>query len=101
MTSPPSSPHHLAIQTRDLAASEQFYSGLLGLKVFQRWPWPDGRPGERAVWLQLGEMFLAGGPDENMHECKLVHWKVEVPRSRRDTPPLRSRLLLADVLGNP
>jgi protein-L-isoaspartate(D-aspartate) O-methyltransferase len=59
MTTPPLGPHHLAIQVRDLAASEQFYSGMLGLRVVQRWPWDDGRPGERALWLQLGDMFVA------------------------------------------
>src|SRR6266850_8405493 len=45
--------HHLAIQVRDLAAAERFYNGLLGLPVVKRWPWPDGRPGERSVWLEL------------------------------------------------
>jgi protein-L-isoaspartate(D-aspartate) O-methyltransferase len=59
VTNPPLGPHHLAIQVRDLAASERFYSGLLGLRVVQRWPWDDGRPGERAVWLALGDMFIA------------------------------------------
>jgi catechol 2,3-dioxygenase-like lactoylglutathione lyase family enzyme len=55
--------HHLAIQVRDLAAVERFYSEALGLRVTRRWPWRDGRPGERAVWLALGELeedgFLA------------------------------------------
>jgi len=29
--------------------------------VLRRWPWEDGRPGERAVWLSVGagEEFLA------------------------------------------
>jgi catechol 2,3-dioxygenase-like lactoylglutathione lyase family enzyme len=47
--------HHLAIQVRDLAAVERFYGEALGLRVTRRWPWRDGRPGERAVWLALGE----------------------------------------------
>jgi glyoxylase I family protein len=52
--------HHLAIQVRDLPAAERFYAGLLGLPVTRRWPWPDGRPGERSLWLSLGESaFLA------------------------------------------
>src|SRR5437764_14527003 len=45
--------HHLAIQVADLPAAERFYSGLLGLAVLQRHRWPDGRPGERSVWLKL------------------------------------------------
>lgn len=47
--------HHLAIQVRDLAAVERFYGEALGLRVTRRWPWRDGRAGERAVWLALGE----------------------------------------------
>src|SRR5207249_7222792 len=49
--------HHLAIQVKDLSAAERFYVEVLGLRVLRRWPWEDGRPGERAVWLSFG----AGG----------------------------------------
>jgi glyoxylase I family protein len=57
--------HHLAIKVRDLAASEHFYVGVLGLKVVRRWPAPGG--GDRSVWLHAGgdgagaeaEAFLA------------------------------------------
>lgn len=52
-------PHHLAIQVTDLAAAERFYHGLLGLTVVQRWPFEDGRAGERSLWLRVGDMFLA------------------------------------------
>ncbi len=57
--------HHVALRTRDLAASEQFYMEALGMKKVKR---PDfDFPG---AWLQMGEtMFhlMAGyaalGPD--------------------------------------
>ena len=52
-------PHHLAVQVSDLGAAERFYHDLLGLEVIKRWPYEDGRPGERSLWLRLGEMFLA------------------------------------------
>jgi catechol 2,3-dioxygenase-like lactoylglutathione lyase family enzyme len=48
--------HHLAIQVHDLARAERFYTGVLGLTVVRRWPWPaeeHGRTGERALWLSL------------------------------------------------
>lgn len=53
--------HHLAVQVKDLARAERFYVDVLGLKVLRRWPWDDGRPGERSVWLSVGagEEFLA------------------------------------------
>ena len=52
----PAAFHHLAIQVRDLARAERFYTGVLGLTVARRWPWPaeeHGRTGERALWLAL------------------------------------------------
>jgi len=53
--------HHLAIQVRDLPCAERFYSGVLGLAVLKRWPFPDGRAGERSLWLATGDegSFLA------------------------------------------
>ena len=52
--------HHLAIQVRDLPSAEGFYSGVLGLAVLKRWPFPDGRAGERSLWLATGlGSFLA------------------------------------------
>ena len=53
--------HHLAIQVKDLRAAERFYVEVLGLPVLRRWPYDDGRPGERSVWLGVGagEEFLA------------------------------------------
>jgi catechol 2,3-dioxygenase-like lactoylglutathione lyase family enzyme len=47
-------PHHLAIQVSDLPAAERFYREVLGLEVVKRWPFEDGRAGERSVWLSLG-----------------------------------------------
>ena len=55
----PSGFHHLAIQVQDLPAAEAFYCGVLGLRIAERWPWPDGRPGERSLWVALGAGFLA------------------------------------------
>jgi protein-L-isoaspartate(D-aspartate) O-methyltransferase len=52
-------PHHLAVQVLDLGVAERFYHGLLGLEIVKRWPYEDGRAGERSLWLRLGEMFLA------------------------------------------
>ena len=43
--------HHLAISVRDLATAENFYSGVLGLKVMSR------QPG-KSVWLDLGGAIL-------------------------------------------
>jgi catechol 2,3-dioxygenase-like lactoylglutathione lyase family enzyme len=60
--------HHLAIQVRDLAASERFYRDALGLAVLRRWPARDGQPGERSIWLETGDgsflalEIVAGGP---------------------------------------
>jgi glyoxylase I family protein len=52
-------PHHLAVQVTDLAAAERFYHGVLGLEVMKRWPFEDGRAGERSLWLRLGDTFVA------------------------------------------
>jgi catechol 2,3-dioxygenase-like lactoylglutathione lyase family enzyme len=46
--------HHLAIQCADLERCERFYRDLLGLPVLRRWPREDG-PGDRSVWLALGD----------------------------------------------
>jgi protein-L-isoaspartate(D-aspartate) O-methyltransferase len=52
-------PHHLAVQVSDLDAAERFYHDVLGLEVIKRWPYEDGRAGERSLWLRLGQMFIA------------------------------------------
>jgi protein-L-isoaspartate(D-aspartate) O-methyltransferase len=52
-------PHHLAVQVTDLAAAERFYNGVLGLLVVKRWPYEEGKAGERSLWLQLGDTFVA------------------------------------------
>jgi hypothetical protein len=50
--------HHVAVVVRDLARSEGFYAGVLGLPVVRRWDDEAGRP--RSIWLGLGEgSFLA------------------------------------------
>jgi catechol 2,3-dioxygenase-like lactoylglutathione lyase family enzyme len=52
--------HHLAIQVRDLAGAERFYTGVLGLNVVRRWPNQDGT-GERSLWIATGagDEFIA------------------------------------------
>ncbi len=56
---PAGSFHHLAIQVTDLPRAERFYCDVLGLQVKKRWLWNDGRPGERSIWLSLGDGFIA------------------------------------------
>jgi catechol 2,3-dioxygenase-like lactoylglutathione lyase family enzyme len=53
--------HHLAIQVKDLARAERFYREVLGLALVRRWPYEDGTPGDRSVWLSVGsgEEFVA------------------------------------------
>jgi len=54
--------HHFAIQVRDLRAAEDFYVGVLGLRVVRRWPSADGGDGERSLWVETGDApgtFLA------------------------------------------
>jgi glyoxylase I family protein len=46
--------HHLAIQCADLEACERFYREVLGLPVLRRWP-REGQPGDRSVWLAVGD----------------------------------------------
>ena len=50
--------NHLAVVVRDLARSEAFYVGLLGLPVIRRLSDEEGWP--RSIWLGLdGGSFLA------------------------------------------
>ena len=50
--------HHLAVRTSDLAASERFYSGVLGLPALERFVHPDGS--SRSGWVGLPDgTFLA------------------------------------------
>jgi len=63
--SPPNRAHHLAVCVSDLGRAERFYVEILGLPVLRRHLRADGA--ERAVWLDLGDTFLAlerveGGP---------------------------------------
>jgi glyoxylase I family protein len=53
--------HHLAIQVKNLAGAEAFYREVLGLSLVRRWPFEDGRAGDRSVWLSVGsgEEFIA------------------------------------------
>jgi protein-L-isoaspartate(D-aspartate) O-methyltransferase len=73
--------HHLAVQVTDLAAAERFYHGVLGLSVIKRWPFEDGRPGERSLWLGLGDAFIA-----------LEHCSVPAPVSDFRDPHARLHL---------
>ena len=67
--------HHLAVQVADLPRAERFYTEVLGLAVVRRWPWPDGRAGERSIWLSLGEgaQFLALEACEGKAEPRPFH----------------------------
>lgn len=51
--------HHLAVQVKDLPRAERFYTEVLGLTVLRRWPWDDGRPGERSLWISVGSSSAA------------------------------------------
>lgn len=51
--------HHVAVQCADLDRCERFYREVLGLAVLRRWPREDG-PGDRSVWLSVGEGEGAG-----------------------------------------
>ena len=67
----------LVLEVVDLAASEEFYSGVLGLPVVERWP------AREAIWLMAGErtriglwrpqVGLAGGRG-GIH----VHWAMHI-----------------------
>jgi catechol 2,3-dioxygenase-like lactoylglutathione lyase family enzyme len=44
--------HHMAVQVKDLARCERFYTEVLGLSVYKRWE-------ERSVWLGGEDEFVA------------------------------------------
>lgn len=46
--------NELVLEVVDLEAAEQFYSGVLGLPVVERWPHRD------AVWLMAGDRTRIG-----------------------------------------
>lgn len=50
--------HHLAVKVRDLARAEQFYVGVLGLRVTTR---REDDRGLRSIWLSLGAGEVSGG----------------------------------------
>jgi catechol 2,3-dioxygenase-like lactoylglutathione lyase family enzyme len=68
--------HHLAIQVRDLPGAERFYVEVLGLPVVRRWPREDGLPGERSLWLSVGQ---AGSPAHGDEFIALEACDVERP----------------------
>lgn len=59
--------HHLALKSRDLARSERFYAGVLGLKVISR---HEDERGLRSVWLAL-----APGNAEERPFLALERWE--------------------------
>jgi catechol 2,3-dioxygenase-like lactoylglutathione lyase family enzyme len=81
--------HHVAVQCADLDRCERFYREALGLAVLRRWPRPGG--GDRSVWLQVGDGFLAleraseeparGGWRDGLAGLHLV--ALRIPRSER------------------
>jgi len=74
-------PHHLALRVRDLPAAERFYCELLGLAILRRWPWDDGRAGERSLWLSLGP-----GPGREFLALEACEGPAD-PRPFRDPRP--------------
>ena len=55
---PPADVHHLAVLCTDLARSEAFYVGVLGLGVLKRYRSDDGA--HRSTWVSVGQTcFLA------------------------------------------
>lgn len=48
--------HHIALKVRDLERCEQFYSGVLGLRIMQRLVENDGTT--RSVWFDLEGVIL-------------------------------------------
>ncbi|GAB4116287.1 MAG: hypothetical protein OHK0013_50030 [Sandaracinaceae bacterium] len=65
--------HHLAVKAHDLARAEQFYVGLLGLRVLSR---HEDERGLRSIWLALGERS-----EREEHQPFLA-----VERAERDAP---------------
>jgi len=81
--------HHLAIGVRDLPAVEAFYTQVLRLPVQRRWPRPDGAPGDRSVWLDLG-----GG-------AFLALERAEAPAAERPPGPTGEGYLMAALAISP
>jgi catechol-2,3-dioxygenase len=90
----------MTLEVSDLAASELFYCGVIGLPVVERWT--DERP---AVWLALGgEGFLGLWPPETGGASAIhggrggrhVHFALRMPMGTLDT--VRARL---ESLGYP
>jgi len=86
--------HHVALRVAELARSEAFYAGVLGLPVVRRWSDEAGRP--RSVWLDLGggaflavELAEAAGPTRN------GFFALAIAAAERE--PWRARLLGAGV----
>src|SRR5919109_3802138 len=75
----------LVLEVVDLEASEEFYSGLLGLPVVERWP------DREAIWVMAGErtriglwrpqVGLAGGRG-GLH----VHFAMKIAEEDYDAP---------------
>jgi catechol-2,3-dioxygenase len=89
------------LEVSDLAASEAFYSGALGLPVAERWE--DDRP---AVWLGLGkESFLGlwsieAGGEKAIHHGRggsHVHFAIRVPMGTLDQMQTRLESLGHEV----
>ena len=80
----------LVLEVADLEAAEQFYSGVLGLPVVERWPHRD------AVWLMAGnrtriglwapQVGVAGGRG-GIH----VHYAMHLPDSAYEAAVQRIR----------
>lgn len=91
----------MVLEVADLAASESFYAGALGLRVVQRWE--DDR---KAVWLALGrEGFLGLWPEESGGDKAIhngrggahVHFAIRVPIGTLDAMQARLEALGHEV----
>lgn len=58
-------PHHIALKVRDPAGCEQFYTGVLDLRVMQRHR--DRNGSIRSVWFDLGGVILM------LERCEAVY----------------------------
>jgi catechol 2,3-dioxygenase-like lactoylglutathione lyase family enzyme len=76
--------HHLAVKVRDLPRAEQFYVGVLGLRVLTR---HEDERGLRSLWLAVGPTLDAGrGPHERQPFLAVERAELDEPLRSDDAP---------------